>query len=72
MECPYCNGEGEIMDGIYMHPNPYDYSSYDEIWRPCAQCNGRGRAWTLPAVRSFIYRFQSRLKKLKGETEIPF
>lgn len=38
--CPACRGEGEIFAGAEMHPNPYDYSSYNEIWVRCPVCAG--------------------------------
>jgi glycerophosphoryl diester phosphodiesterase len=43
LPCPECGGKGEVFLGADMHPNPYDYSDYEEIWVKCTACGGGGK-----------------------------
>ena len=76
--CLTCNGEGQVFDGVVMHPNPASYSDYEEIWEKCEHCGGTGKTWkdifvhTRWIIRETLTRLRYRYFVPTEEDEIPF
>lgn len=77
--CVDCHGEGQTFDGVFMQANPGYYGDYDEVWTPCHNCNGTGKAWRGMTARvlwsRILYHLETlkyRILPLQAEDEIPF
>lgn len=78
LTCNDCEGRGEILAGVMMNPNPYDYSDYTEAWERCPHCKGRG--WRLSLRNSYwlivwwLRGIQERRRwaRYEEEVDIPF
>ena len=76
--CWNCEGNGETFEGAMMRPNPSSYADYDEVWRPCEVCNGKGWAFryllkNIPHLISHLRReYFTKPVTITEEDEIPF